>query len=80
MLQADPLQFYVFLAFSAVLTAALTRLPAVPCLEYGDAAVLERQLCQFILRGLGLGEAAIATHLDRALSASPGQSAARESA
>ena len=29
---------------------------------------------------LGLGEAAIATHLDHALSASPGQSAARESA
>jgi hypothetical protein len=34
--------------------AALTRLPAVPCLSYGNAADLERQLCEFILRGIGL--------------------------
>ncbi|MGE0286807.1 MAG: TetR/AcrR family transcriptional regulator [Bradyrhizobium sp.] len=75
----EPLNLFWF-AHHTVLTAALTRLPAAPCLEYGDASVLERQLCQFILRGIGLGEAVIATHLDHALSASPGQSAARESA
>jgi hypothetical protein len=63
-----------------VLTAALTRLPAIPCLEYGNAAALERQLCQFILRGIGLNEAAIAAHLDRALSSTPGQSVSRERA
>ena len=75
----EPLNLFWF-AHHAVLTAALTRLPGTPCLEYGDAAVLERQLCQFILRGVGLNEAAIASHLDRALSSTPGQSVARESA
>ena len=74
-----PLNLFWF-AHHTVLTAALTRLPATPCLEYGDAADLERQLCQFILRGIGLSEAAIASHLDRALSSVPGQSVARESA
>jgi hypothetical protein len=46
---------------------ALTRLPAVPCLAYANAADLERQVCEFILRGIGLNEAAIASHLDREL-------------
>jgi AcrR family transcriptional regulator len=75
----EPLNLFWF-AHHTVLTAALTRLPVTPCLEYGDAVVLERQLCQFILRGIGLSEAAIASHLDRALSSTPGQSVARESA
>jgi TetR/AcrR family transcriptional regulator, transcriptional repressor of aconitase len=75
----EPLNLFWF-AHHTVLTAALTRLPVTPCLEYGDAVVLERQLCQFILRGIGLSEAAIASHLDRALSSKPGQSVARESA
>jgi AcrR family transcriptional regulator len=75
----EPLNLFWF-AHHTVLTAALTRLPVTPCLEYGDAVVLERQLCQFILRGTGLSEAAIASHLDRALSSTPGQSVARESA
>ena len=74
-----PLNLFWF-AHHTVLTAALTRLPAIPCLEYGNAAALERQLCQFILRGIGLNEAAIAAHLDRPLSSTPGQSAARERA
>jgi len=60
--------------------AALSRLPAVPCLSYGDAADLERQLCQFILRGIGLTEAAIASHLDGELSPNSGQSVTAESA
>jgi len=75
----EPLNLFWF-AHHTVLTAAMTRLPGTPCLEYGDTAVLERQLCQFILRGVGLNEAAIASHLDRALSPTPGQSVARESA
>lgn len=75
----EPLNLFWF-AHHTVLTAAMTRLPVTPCLEYGDAVVLERQLCQFILRGVGLNEAAIASHLDRALSSVPGQSVARESA
>jgi AcrR family transcriptional regulator len=74
----EPLNLFWF-AHHTVLTAALTRLPVTPCLQYGDALVLERQLCQFILRGIGLSEAAIASHLDRALSSTPGQSVAKES-
>ena len=68
---SDPLNLFWF-AHHTVLMAALTRLPAVPCLSYGNAADLERQLCQFILRGIGLNEAAIASHLDRELSPNSG--------
>jgi AcrR family transcriptional regulator len=75
----EPLNLFWF-AHHTVLTAALTRLPPTPCLDYGDSAVRERQLCQFLLRGIGLTEAAIASHLDRTLSSSPGQSVATESA
>lgn len=78
-LPGEPLNLFWF-AHHTVLSAALTRLPATPCLEYGDAAVLERQLCQFILRGIGLTEAAIAAHLDRALSSAAGPSVAKERA
>ncbi len=62
----DPLNLFWF-AHHTVLTAALTRLPSVPCLSYGNAIDLERQLCEFLLRGIGLNEAAIATHLEREL-------------
>ena len=63
-LGGGPLNLFWF-AHHTVLTAALTRLPAVPCLVYGDAADLERQLCEFLLRGIGLNEAAITAHLTR---------------
>ena len=76
---SEPLNLFWF-AHHTVLMAALTRFPAVPCLTYGNAADLERQLCEFILRGIGLNEAAIASHLDRELSPNPGQSVTAESA
>jgi AcrR family transcriptional regulator len=76
---SDPLNLFWF-AHHTVLMAALTRLPAVPCLAYGNAAGLERQLSEFILRGIGLNEAAIASHLDRELPPLSGQSIAAESA
>src|SRR3954452_8650541 len=76
---SEPLNLFWF-AHHTVLMAALTRLPAIPCLDYGNAADLERQLCQFILRGIGLNEAAITSHLDRALSSIPAPSVAAESA
>ena len=53
-----PLNLFWF-AHHTVLMGALTQLPATPCLPYGDAAAAEQQLCQFILRGIGLTEAAI---------------------
>ena len=45
-----------------------------------SAADLERQLSQFILRGIGLNEAAIVSHLDCELSPNSGQSVTAESA
>jgi AcrR family transcriptional regulator len=76
---SDPLNLFWF-AHHTVLMAALTRLPVVPCLAYGNAAGLERQLSEFILRGIGLNEAAIASHLDRELPPLSRQSIAAESA
>ena len=76
---SEPLNLFWF-AHHTVLMAALTRLPVVPCLSYGNATDLERQLSEFILRGIGLNEAAIASHLDRDLSLVSGQSVAAESA
>ena len=75
----DPINLFWF-AHHTLLMAALTQLPATPCLAYGDAAAVERQLCQFILRGIGLTEAAIATHLDRQPSSTEGSSVTAESA
>jgi TetR/AcrR family transcriptional regulator, transcriptional repressor of aconitase len=66
----EPMNLFWF-AHHAVLTATLSRLPSVPCLSYGDPAELERQLSEFILRGIGLNETAIASHLDRELSLDP---------
>jgi AcrR family transcriptional regulator len=60
----EPANLFWF-AHHTVLTAAMTRLPAVPCLAYGDAGGLERQLCEFLLRGIGLHDAAILDHLTR---------------
>lgn len=67
----EPLNLFWF-AHHTVLMATLARLPAVPCLVYGNAADFERQLCEFILRGIGLNEAAIAAQLDREWTQGPG--------
>ncbi len=68
----EPLNLFWF-AHHTLLMTALARLPAVPCLSYGNAVDLERQVCEFILRGIGLNETVIASHLDRELSLVPGQ-------
>jgi AcrR family transcriptional regulator len=75
----EPLNLFWF-AHHTVLMAALARLPAVPCLNYGGAADLERQLCEFILRGVGLNQAAIASHLDHKLAQNPEAPVVAESA
>ena len=61
--RGNPMDLFWF-AHHTLLTTALTRLPSVPCLVYGEH--IQRQLCEFILRGIGLNETAIAYHLDRA--------------
>jgi AcrR family transcriptional regulator len=60
---SEPTNLFWF-AHHTVLMAALTRMPAAPCLAYGNAAGLDRQLCEFLLRGIGLTEAAIVAHLN----------------
>jgi AcrR family transcriptional regulator len=75
----EPLNLFWF-AHHTVLMAALARLPSVPCLSYRNAADLERQLCDFILRGIGLHEAAIASHRDRELPPDPGHKITAEGA
>ena len=76
---SEPLNLFWF-AHHTVLMAALTRLPSTPCLSYGNSADLERQLCEFILRGIGLNETALACHLDREPSPGPGQQVNAEGA
>jgi hypothetical protein len=76
---SEPLNLFWF-AHHTVLMAALSRLPSVPCLSYGNAADVERQLCAFILRGIGLNETAVAFHLDRGLPLVPGQPVTAEGA
>jgi AcrR family transcriptional regulator len=75
----DPLNLFWF-AHHAMMMAALTRLPAAPCLAYGKANDLERQLCEFLLRGIGLNDAAIASHLGRDQAPDAGKAAIAESA
>jgi len=75
----DPLNLFWFTHHTALMSA-LTRIPATPSLEYGNTDVLERQLCEFLLRGIGLNEAAISAHLDRELRQLPVSPATAESA
>ena len=74
----EPLNLFWF-AHHTVMMAALARLPSVPCLSYANAVDLERQVCEFILRGIGLNETAIASQLDRDLSPGLGQPVIAES-
>jgi AcrR family transcriptional regulator len=67
---SEPLNLFWF-AHHTVLMAALSRIPAVPCLAYGNAPDLEHQLCEFLLRGIGLHEAAITSHLSRGFEPAP---------
>ena len=61
-ISSDPINLFWF-AHHTVLSAAMTRLPPTHCLAYGNTNGLERQLCEFLLRGIGLNEAAITSHL-----------------
>jgi TetR/AcrR family transcriptional regulator, transcriptional repressor of aconitase len=75
----EPMNLFWF-AHHTVLMVSVTRLPTVPCLPYGEGIDLERQLCEFILRGIGVNEAAINYYLSRNLAREAGQSAIAESA
>ena len=64
----EPMNLFWF-AHHTVADGGLTRLPAIPCLSYGEAVDLERQLCEFILRGIGLERGRDRPYLDRDLAA-----------
>ncbi|OYU87987.1 MAG: TetR family transcriptional regulator [Bradyrhizobiaceae bacterium PARB1] len=61
-----PMNLFWF-AHHAAMTTSLSLLPAVPSLSYGKAESLDLQLTEFILRGIGLNDDAIASHIHRAL-------------
>jgi AcrR family transcriptional regulator len=63
---AQPLNLFWFAHHTAMM-AALTQLAAEPTLPVIDSAARERQLCEFVLRGIGLQETVIASHMDREL-------------
>lgn len=42
-----------------LLMLALSRLPAMPTISYSDVGALERQVCEFVLRGIGVTNDAI---------------------
>ena len=75
----EPMNLFWF-AHHTMLMSTSTRLPSTPCLTYGETVDLELQLCEFILRGIGLNEAAITRYLDRDLTWDSGQPAIAESA
>lgn len=78
-IEGEPMNLFWF-THHTVLMSAVTQLPSTPCLTYGKANDLEQQLCRFILRGIGVSEAAIAAHLNRDLSLGVEQRAISESA
>ncbi|MBR2119398.1 MAG: TetR/AcrR family transcriptional regulator [Pseudomonadota bacterium] len=61
--EGEPLNLFWF-AHQVVHMIALTRLPATPSLDYPNAPDFERQICQFILRGIGMNGRAISSYLD----------------
>lgn len=61
--QGAPLNLFWY-GHHLIQMVALTRLPASPALNYPKDEDLERDLCDFILRGIGLTGPAIAAHLD----------------
>ena len=65
---AQPVHLFWF-AHHMLHTVALTRLPAISTLPYSKDDDLERQLCDFILRGIGVTESAIELNLRREKSA-----------
>jgi len=61
-----PMNLFWF-AHHLAMTTTLSQLPTAPTLSYGEADSLDLQLTEFILRGIGLNDDAIASHIHRAL-------------
>lgn len=61
----EPMNLFWF-THQMIHMVALTLNPKFPPLPYGNIDVLEQQICEFVLRGLGLRERLLAIYLDRA--------------
>ncbi|MBN8982750.1 MAG: TetR/AcrR family transcriptional regulator [Rhizobiales bacterium] len=61
--EGEPLNLF-WLAHQVAHMIALTKLPAVPSLPYPETEIFQMQVCQFVLRGIGLTDRAIATYLN----------------
>ncbi|MEW6768636.1 MAG: helix-turn-helix domain-containing protein [Pseudomonadota bacterium] len=61
--EGEPLNLF-WLAHQAALMIALTKLPAIPSLPYPETGIFQMQVCQFVLRGIGLTDRAIAAYLN----------------
>jgi AcrR family transcriptional regulator len=61
--EASPRDLFWFAHHTLCMLAA-TQLPRIPPLAYPPIAQLQREACEFILRGIGLTDAAIAAHAD----------------
>lgn len=57
---ATPARDRFWFMHQALLMLALSRLPAMPTVSYSDTGALERQICEFVLRGIGVKSSAIA--------------------
>jgi len=66
----DPMNLFWF-AHQMIHMVALTYIPKVVPLAYGQSEELEHQICQFTLRGLGLKERVLASYLDRSPAVRP---------
>jgi TetR/AcrR family transcriptional regulator, transcriptional repressor of aconitase len=61
--EGEPLNLF-WHAHQVALMIAVTKLPSVPSLPYPETEIFQRQVCQFILRGIGLTDKAISTYLN----------------
>jgi AcrR family transcriptional regulator len=66
----EPMNLFWF-AHQMVHMVALTRIPKACPLSYGNGDKLERQICEFTLRGLGLKDQVIASFLGRTSAVRP---------
>ena len=68
---ATPSRDLFWFVHQALLMLALSRLPAMPTISFSDPVALERQVCEFVLRGIGIKDGAIARLLGADAQLSP---------
>lgn len=67
---STPARDLFWFTHQTLLMLALSRLPAMPTISYSDDGGLQRQVCEFVLRGIGVTNDAIARLLVQDVSSS----------